>query len=382
MESNQTLVNRISTLESEIIALKAEASRIEEVAKAAAYHESQTIFKTIFESSRLGNKIINSDLTIIDANMALVTLLGFSEKDEVTGKKIIDYAPPERRSDWKTLQEKLWLNATPSFSLETCLTKSDGDIIWCKVTSILFSDKGETLGYTIIEDVTEQHNLTIQKEQFISVASHELKTPITSLKAITQVMNKQMTAGAPVTEKLTKLGKDSDRQITRLVHLVDDLLSATRIEQGQLALNKSVFVLSDIINDCCGHLRLDDKYHLVFKGELELEVYGDDHKVEQVLVNLINNAVKYAPQSHEIIVQVEKIPGFTKISVIDQGPGIPEESLTKLFERYYRVKQDSYVPGLGLYISAEIVRRHGGEVGVDSVLGNGSAFWFTLPDRD
>lgn len=319
----------------------------------------------------------------MNANTALVKLLGFSEKSELIGHKIIDYAPPERRSDWITLQEKLWLHTTPSFSLETCLTKVDGDIIWCKVTSILFSNKGETLGYTIIEDVTEQHELRLQKEQFISVASHELKTPITSLKAMTQVMSKQLIPGAQVTERIAKLAVDSDRQITRLVHLVEDLLSATRIEQGQLALNKSVFILSDIIHGCCGHLKSEDKHHLHFKGEHYAEAYGDDHKVEQVLVNLINNAVKYAPLSYEVVVEVEKIPGATKVSVIDQGPGIPEESLTKLFDRYYRVKQDNYVPGLGLglYISAEIVKRHGGEIGVESIIGEGSSFWFTLPDR-
>ena len=382
MNSTQTLISRITALEKENIELKAAVGLNQQQPKGTRVQESQTIFKTIFESSRLGNKIINRDLTIIDANMSLVTLLGYSFKEELIGRRIIDYTPEDRRADWIILQEKLWRNATPSFSLETCLVKNDGTKIWCKVTSILFLDKEETLGYTIIEDVTEQHNLRMQKEQFISVASHELKTPITSLKAITQLINRQLKLGAPVNERLVRLGQDSDRQITRLVHLVDDLLSSTKLEQGQLSLNKSIFVLSDIIDGGSSHIELDDKHHLVFRGEDEMKVFGDEQKIQQVLVNLINNAVKYAPLSPEIIVQVEQIKACIKISVIDQGPGIPQESIPKLFERYYRVNEKSYTPGLGLglYISAEIIRRHGGEMGVDSILGEGSAFWFTLPD--
>jgi PAS domain S-box-containing protein len=382
MESNQILLARLASLEKENIEIRASASRMEEV-KAAGYQENQTIFKTIFESSRLGNKIINSNLTIIKANMALVELLGYSDKNELIGKKIIDYTPEDRRTDWKVLQTKLWRHATPSFSLETCLIKKDGTIIWCQVTSILFSDEGETLGYTIIEDVTERHRLRMQREEFISVASHELKTPITNLKAITQLMNRQLRVGAQITERVFKLGRDSDRQITKLIRLVDDLLSTSSLEQGQLPLNKSVFVLSDIIDSCCSHIQLDDKHHLVLRGDQEIKIFSDEHKIEQVLVNLINNAVKYAPLSKEIVVDVKKIKGFVKISVIDRGAGIPQESIPKLFDRYYRVEQNSFTPGLGLglFISAEIIRRHGGQIGVESILGKGSNFWFTLPDR-
>lgn len=367
MESNQKLITRISALEKENADLK----------------EASTIFKTIFESSRLGNKIINSDLKILEVNAALIELLGYTSKNDLVGSKIIDYTPEDRRTDWRVLQEKLWSNAAPSFSLETCLIRRDGSIIWCQITSILISTNGETLGYTIIEDVSEQRALRIQKAQFISVASHELKTPITSLNAITQLMSRQLKVGTPVTERLHKLARDSDRQVTRLVHLVDALLSSTRLEQGQLSINKSTFVLADMVDGCCSHIQMEGEYHLVFEGDRATEVFADDHKIEQVLVNLINNAVKYAHLSTEIIVRLESKKGFVKVSVIDHGAGIPEESLPKLFDRYYRVHQNNNKPGLGLglYISAEIINRHGGEMGVNSTPGEGSTFWFTLPDR-
>ena len=383
MASTNELISRIQELEEQITGLQATAAQTEADVRTAAYQEGQNIFKTIFEESRLGNKVIDRDLTILQANMAMINLLGYTEKAEILGKKIIDYTPPERRKDWKVLQEKLWDHSTPSFSLETCLIKKDGTIVWCQVTSILFSDQNETLGYTIIEDVTEQHKLRMQKEQFIGVASHELKTPITSLKAITQLMNRKLAKGGEITENLVKFGRDSDRQVTKLIHLVDALLSSTRLEQGQLALNKSTFAFSNIVDGCCSHIELDGAYSLVFEGDRRLEVFADEQKIEQVLVNLINNAVKYAPESKSIVVRIEQLQAFCKISVVDRGNGIPQESISKLFDRYYRVPEIGYTPGLGLglYISSEIITRHGGEMGVDSTLGEGSTFWFTLPDR-
>lgn len=114
-------------------------------------------------------------------------------------------------------------------------------------------------------------------------------------------------------------------------------------------------------------------------------IYADQQKIEQVLINLVNNAIKYAPKSLEIILRVEKLPQGVKITVIDHGPGIAREYLDQLFDRYFRVDRKNHQSsglGLGLYISAEIIRRHGGDIGMDSEPGKGSAFWFNLPDQD
>jgi signal transduction histidine kinase len=154
------------------------------------------------------------------------------------------------------------------------------------------------------------------------------------------------------------------------------------LEQGQLSLNKSLLKVSEITDSCCSNIRLNDRYELKIQGDAELEIFADEHKIEQVLVNLVNNAVKYAPNSNTIIISVEKIGGYSKVAVIDQGDGIPKENLSKLFDRYYRANQTSSISGLGLglYISSEIIKRHGGEIGVESNVGSGSTFWFTLPD--
>lgn len=346
------------------------------------YHESQSRFETIFEASRLGNKIISSDLKIRQVNPAMVALLGYEHKEDLLGTRILDYTPNDNHKDWETLQEKLWKTQMPSFSLETRLIKKDGSIIWCKVNSILFKDKGETFGYTIIEDITEQHHLKMHKEDFIGVASHELKTPLTSLRICLQIMGRLIRKETTITDRIIKLSQNADIYAERLSQLVNDLLNTTKIEQGQFTLNKSRFKLSGIVDECCNHLKLDEKHHLTVEGDLSVEVEADKNKIDQVLVNFVNNAVKYAPDSAEINILVEQFDQKVKVSVTDKGDGIPKQDIPHLFNRYYQVKKEKSPLkglGLGLYISAEIIKRHHGEIGVDSTLGKGSTFWFTIP---
>jgi PAS domain S-box-containing protein len=348
------------------------------------YQESQIRFRTIFETSKLGNKIISSDLKILQINSALVALLGYNDKSDIIGTRILDYAPEEFHEHWLLLQKKLWETNMPSFTLETCLRKKDGTIIWCQVNSILFRDQGETFGYTIIEDVSEQHELKRQREDFISIASHELKTPLTSLQAYLQVMHRMIGTDTIITEKLRSLSANSNRSISKLAALVSDLLDSTKISKGQLNLNISNFSISELVEKCCSHVRSEGKYNISYKGDLSLRISADEQKIDQVLVNFVNNAVKYAPESKEIVVEVEDLADKIKISVIDFGKGIPEDKIPFLFNSYYQIeKEEKNIQGLGLglYISAEILKKHNGEIGVNSELNKGSTFWFTLPKK-
>lgn len=381
--------HEIKSLKKEVGALKKQvrsltsASKSRQLTDAQREHkDSQIRFRTVFESSTLGNKIISSDLKIVQVNPAMVKLLGYRSKKEIIGTRILDYVPKDMQKDWETLQHKLWHSNLPSFGLQTVLIKKNGTAIWCNVTSILFEDNGAKMGYTIIEDISEQRRLLQHKEDFINVASHELKTPVTSLKAVVQLMNRFIKGHDEIPEKIIKLARDAERYSVRLTHLVNDLLNSTNIEQGYMNLHKSDFSLFEIMEGCCNHVRLDGDHHIIHTGDNSLRVNADMFKIDQVLINLVNNAVKYAPDSKDILMDIEKIGDFVKVSVSDQGKGIPPEDVPHIFDRYYRVKKDgSKKPGLGLglYISADIVKRHGGEMGVDSKLGKGSTFWFTLP---
>ncbi|MDB5121765.1 MAG: hypothetical protein JWN56_2983 [Sphingobacteriales bacterium] len=377
---DQSLLTEISALKNEIQQLKYEKGI--STFQDSNFHKSQVRFRTIFESSMLGNKIISPDLKILQLNQAMVALLGYDTKDEIIGTRILDYTPTEHLEDWKILQDNLWKNSMPSFGIETCLRKKDGTLFWCQVTSILFKDQNQNYGYTIIEDCTERHDLRRQKEEFISVASHQLNTPITSLKARLQVMNRMLGNENDVSTKFRKLSQEAETYTTKLGYLVGDLLNLTKIELEDFPLNRTKFVLSDVIDGCCSHINLQAEYTIKFKGDHKLKVVADIIKVDQILINLVNNAVKYAPDSKEIEIEVKQLDNMAKVLVTDKGQGISADHMANLFTRYYRVDKDMFKTsglGLGLYVSSEIIKRHGGDMGVESEIGKGSTFWFTLP---
>ena len=231
----------------------------------------------------------------------------------------------------------------------------------------------------IMLDVTDQKNLEKRKDDFISIASHELKTPVTTLKASLQMLYKMKDNP---TEKFPRLLEQSIRSMHKISTLIEELLNVNRIKEAELPLHKSIFTISELLNGSCNHISLTGKHDLLIAGDKDLQAYADERAIDQVVVNLVNNAVKYAPESRNIYLMVEQNGNMAKISVRDNGPGIPPDKLGFLFNRYYQVNSAGYISsglGLGLFISSEIVKRHGGEIGVESELGKGSTFWFTLP---
>jgi len=262
------------------------------------------------------------------------------------------------------------------------LRAKDGTYRWFLSRAIPFKDESGkiTRWFGTNTDITQERALAQQKDDFISIASHELKTPITSLKASLQLMDRMK--DNPSAQLLPKLIDQSNRSMQKLGALVEELLNSSRLTEGQLHLSKTRFKVSELLEGCCHHVRVAGKHNLVFGGDRDLEIHADEHRIDQVVVNFVNNAVKYAPDSKDICLNVEKIGNMAKISVKDTGPGIAPDKIPHLFSRYYRAdysgSQYSGL-GLGLYISAEIVKRHGGEIGVDSELGKGSTFWFKLP---
>jgi PAS domain S-box-containing protein len=245
----------------------------------------------------------------------------------------------------------------------------------------LFNELGEIEHWIgTATDIDALKKLQQQKDDFISIASHELKTPITALKASLQLLDKMKDNLSA--EMLPKLIMQSRKSMQKISTLVDDLLNLGRLQQRNLQLNKTTFTISEMLNASCNPISVAGKHVFYISGDKELQVYADEHRIEQVVVNLVNNAVKYAPDSNEIVFFIQQINDAAKISVKDNGPGIPQDKLPHLFDRYYKVDHAGYQGsglGLGLYISSEIVKRHGGEIGVESELGKGSTFWFTLP---
>jgi PAS domain S-box-containing protein len=265
---------------------------------------------------------------------------------------------------------------------ETRLLRPGQPMKWLRFQAkVYFDAEGNSIrSLGTVVDVTQYKALQQQKDDFISIASHELKTPITSLKASLQMLTRMKEK--PNATLFPKLLDQAARSMDKISELIDDLLNVSKMNQGQVGLKKEWFKVSELLEKSSDHVGSILRHELVMEGELELMVFADEHRMEQVIVNLVNNAIKYAPESYRIFMKVEKLGEFARISVKDTGPGIQADKIPHLFDRYYRAdasgKQVSGL-GLGLYISADIVQRHGGQIGVDSELGTGSTFWFTLP---
>lgn len=273
------------------------------------------------------------------------------------------------------------LKTSDGGELQTRLMRADGEYRWHLIR--LMSIKNEKKVQLWVGTATDIHELRLlqqQKDDFISIASHELKTPITTLKATLQLLNK--IKDDPSHALFPKLIGQANKSLDKVTILIDDLLNTTMVNEGKLNLHLKSFNLAELINDCCHHVRLEGVYRIVTKGDRELKVYADADRINQVMINFVNNAIKYAPDSKTITVHIERVGDMAKVSVADTGPGVIPEKLAHLFDRYYRVEGNGIQGsglGLGLYISSEIIKKHTGLIGVDSELGKGSTFWFTLP---
>ena len=244
-----------------------------------------------------------------------------------------------------------------------------------------FDSKGNIDGWVgIATDIDSIKKLEQQKDEFISIASHELKTPLTTLKAALQMLDKLKQN--PLSEMLPKVIDQANRNVHKVTSLVDTLLNIHRIQEGKLVLQATSFRLSELVNACCNYLSITSRQKINIQGDKDVMVFADELSVDQVITNIVTNAIKYAPKSHEILISVERQEPFAKVSIKDSGPGIPREKLPFIFQRYYQHGVTDFRNpglGLGLFISSEIIKRNGGQIGVESEVGQGSTFWFTVP---
>lgn len=238
-------------------------------------------------------------------------------------------------------------------------------------------------GITIyLRDVTQRKCLEKQKDDFLAVASHELKTPVSSIKAFAQVLGRRFTASGDM-ESATLVGK-MDNQLNKLTNLISDLLDVTRIESGQVRFRSHLFEVDPLVREITDQIRLTAPEPVIrIEGCAGCSIVADRDRTGQVLMNLLSNSIKFAPVDSEIVVAVSADSDGVAVTVTDSGMGISRERQALVFDRFYRVlgpEPDTYPGlGLGLFISAEIVRRQGGRVWVESEEGAGSTFGFWLP---
>lgn len=253
--------------------------------------------------------------------------------------------------------------------------------------SPLFNEKGEIRGAIIVfADITEKKRLEKVRQDFISNVSHELKTPLTSIKAMVEVL---LEGGAEDSKLRKDFLENINQEVDRLSKLVNDLLLLSRLESDKEFLNPVPTDFVTLVTRAVSRFQpraMKEGLTLSFdiRGEIP-QIRVDVNYIDQVISNLIDNAIKYTPSGGKIYVLVEDLGKEIKVSVKDTGIGIPKEDLSRVFERFYRGDKSRSSSlggvGLGLSIVKHIVEAHGGKVGVESDLGKGSTFYFTIPKR-
>jgi PAS domain S-box-containing protein len=343
---------------------------------------SELLFKTIANVSPVGLWMTDINGKNNFVNDTWVEWTGISISQHYDEGWLAAVVEPDRSYVLDVCKKSF--EAKENFAVEFRINRKDGQTRW------MLSEGGPF--YTIdkefsgfagsIADITERKEQEILKNDFIAVASHELKTPITSIKAYTQLLAKtyEKTDNDFLKSALVKM----ENQINKMTKLVSDFLKVSKIESGKFQLSIESFDLNELVHEITGDMQLVSVNHTILVEEsAPVFINADRERIAQVITNFLNNAVKYSPHNKYISVKIERTNGFVKVSVADKGIGISADEHKKIFERFYRAKAHTNTTfsgfGIGLYISAEIVRRHGGEIGVKSEEGKGSVFYFTLP---
>lgn len=305
--------------------------------------------------------------------------------------------PQQQQWDIRLGQQYLLEEDRPAFveALTTMTAKGQVNFVgrvlhedgirWIRLFGKVFYDKEGRAARAagVIVDISDEKYIEKQKDEFISIASHELKMPVTSIRAYADLLlesfrNKNDHGSADLVDKLRG-------QTERLTYLVRDLLDVSKINSGQLHLTKTTFDAGDLTREVVtGMQQTSPRHRLVLEVRPGLpDIRADHDRLGQVITNLLSNAIKYSPEENEILVSAAADDKFLNIAVRDSGYGMSPETQKRIFSRFYRAHDElvraAQGLGLGLYISAEIIRQHGGEINFQSELGKGSTFTISLP---
>jgi two-component system CheB/CheR fusion protein len=344
------------------------------------HHYAEAIIRTV----QVPLLILDSDLRVKTANRAFYQTFQVS-KEDTEGNFIFDLG----KGQWnipalRTLLNEILPkdNVFDDYEVEHTFPTIGHKIMLLNARKF-YKDGNNIL--LAIDDITERKSYEDQKDEFTGIVSHELKTPITTMKAFTQILQKRISQSGD--KKDAYLLSNINTQADRLTNLINDLLNVSKIGAGKLSLDKKRFDLDSLVKKVVVDFQYTIESHSIIKeGDIKEMVYGDESRIEQVISNLITNAVKYSPQANKVIITLQSDKQNAIVKVQDFGFGIAKKDQRRIFDRFYRTsdKEKNSVSGfgLGLYISCEIIKRHNGKIWVDSTKGKGSTFSFSVPLKE
>jgi PAS domain S-box-containing protein len=343
-----------------------------------ALQRSQRYIRALVDSNIIGIVFSNDEHTITEANNAFFAMTGYTQEDLraglLTRERLI---PPEERVAIEQAMQETYTNGQHA-PMEIALICKDNSRLPVLLGSVVFEhDPLRIVGFIL--DNAAPKALEQRKNDFISMASHELKAPLTALKLQTSLLEKQM-ARQGIAVPVPALGR-METQLNKLNRLIEDLLDVSKIQAGSIEYLQEPVDLHALLLDIIDTFRQTCSTHtIVFHSTGHVFVIGDQDRLGQVFVNLLGNAIKYSPEADSVEVDLSVARETATVRVQDHGCGIPREQREKIFERFYRGQSKGISGlGMGLYIVADIVKRHGGTIIVDSNSGQGSIFALTFP---
>ncbi|HEY6168111.1 MAG TPA: ATP-binding protein [Verrucomicrobiae bacterium] len=352
----------------------AEALRHQRLAYAQAQAQQQTLFNSMAE----GVLIVGADGKIQLANQSLVRL--FNLTGDIRGQTI---TAAFRMPELTELAGRVQTERSVS-EVELAPPALEGRCLEVNAATVLNQDGLPQETIFMFHDLTRLKQLENTRKEFVANVSHELRTPLSMIKGFVETL---LEGAKDDPEVATRFLRTIEKHTDRLTYLIEDLLTISRLESGQVLMNVQPVELRELIekvrNDLAARAA-EKNVALAMMVDAGLRARADGDRVEQVLFNLVDNAIKYGRAGGRVEIGGRTLPdGKVEVWVRDDGPGIPAEARSRVFERFYRVdrarSRDTGGTGLGLAIVKHIVQAHGGEVWVESEAGQGATFFFTLP---
>ncbi|HVA89491.1 MAG TPA: ATP-binding protein [Chloroflexota bacterium] len=320
--------------------------------------------------------VVDQAGTIVRANAAYARLAGGADAslapEDAGGRPLPDDQTPRARAA-----------RGETFSLEFTLTASDGTQRWFEANGQPLSDHGAIHAVVVIRDITLSSQHRRLQNEFLDLAGHELRTPLTAVQGSLELLERWCRDADDA--RVPRIIATAGHQVRRLAVLVNDLMDVARLQSGKLTLTWAVVDLDALATEAVETARgLAAERTITLDAPAEpLPVRGDSGRLEQVLINLLTNAIKYTPPTARIDVRLHQVDGEAVLAVHDDGPGIAADKLPHLFERFYQIARSDRGSqggmGLGLFISHQLVEQHGGRIAVASAPGEGTTFTIWLP---
>jgi PAS domain S-box-containing protein len=340
-------------------------------------------YKALFDSNMLGIASTDFEDTVYSANDAFLSIIGYSQADVANGTLRWSVISPSKYDD-ADLEKiaELSLHKTIIPFEKEYIHKKGHRVAVLVGAEALGSAGGSSYGVCFAVDISKMKEFEQKKDDFIGMVAHELKTPLSIMKLYADFLEGSIKNGGSQAELLESANEISN-QVDKLTVLINDLHNMSRYQTNETAFQVNTLNLRDCVKKAVSDLSLINNRNIIFQGEKAVFVNGNEERLSQVIINLVNNAKRYSSPETDIIVRVFKENDLACVQVQDFGIGIAEENIEKIFERYYRINHaDDYAEkgaGIGLYVCSEIVKHHKGVISVESELGKGSTFTIKLP---